>query len=111
MFFHNTLFTDHGIDPDIANMVTKIANGYIDQNSIVVYGEALSTGDVSGFSNTKDRIDTHVGLLLGVTVMGQLEPSKAPVALDRVTKQDSERVLRQRIDQLEKQNRLLRDKK
>lgn len=103
MFIHKSIFEDIGLPPDTAELVTKVANQALDESCQCIYGEYLSNGEAHNFSTQKKRTDTHVALLLGVDLMGNLKPHKAPVALERPTKQDIERMQADRIKQLERE--------
>lgn len=106
MFIHKSIFEEAGIPPDTAELVTKIANQALDQNCQCIYGEYLANGEAHNFSTQKKRTDTHIALLLGVDLMGNLKPHAAPVALERPTKQDIERMQADRIKQLERELRM-----
>ena len=108
MFLHKTHFEEAGFAPDSADLAAKIANNILDRSCQVIYGEYLQNGEAHNFGTEKKRTDTHVALLLGVDIMGNLKPHSSPVALERPKKADIERLQADRIAQLERDNRLLR---
>ena len=110
MFLHRTHFEAAGISPDTADLVAKIANQVLDQSCQVIYGEYLQNREAHNFSTEKKRTDTHVALLLGVDIMGNLKPHDSPVALERPAKADLEKMQADRIKQLERENKMLRGK-
>lgn len=110
MFYHQSNFTDIGIDPDTANLVTKLANDILDKNSKVLYGTMYSDGKCTEFSTEKSRVDTHVCIAVDIAMMGNFKPSDSPIALDRPKKEDIERMQAQRILQLEREIKIERSK-
>lgn len=111
MFLHRSHFEAVGVDVDTAELVAKVANQVLDKSCQVIYGEYLSNGQAHNFSTQKKRTDTHVALLLGVDIMGSLEPHDSPVALERPDKEDFERFQSERIKQLERALEIERSKK
>lgn len=111
MMFHQRNFEEIGLDQDTANLVAKVANQIIDQNSKVLYGTMRSDGRCLEFGTEKKYHDTHVCLGVEISTMGHFKPSEMPVALDRPQKQDIERFQAERIKQLERDLNLARSKK
>lgn len=111
MFLHKDHFIEAGFDPDSAELAAKIGNGIIDNDGKVVTGELLQNGEIHSFGSEQGVNDTHVGILIGLSLMGKLKPHASPVALERPTKQDLERMLGDRVKQLEQENRMLRGNK
>jgi len=107
MFFHADNFSEI-VEPDQAVLIAKVANNILDKNSKVFYGRMYSDEKCEGFGTNKDRTDTHVCLGVEVSIMGSFQPTEVPIKLDRPTKQDLERAQSQRIEQLERENTLLR---
>jgi len=70
-----------------------------------------ASGACDAFSTNKKPTDTHVCLAVEISVMGEFKPSDEPISLDRPKKEDFERMLRQRNEQLERQLRIEREKK
>lgn len=111
MFLHKSHFEEAGFPPDSAELAAKIANNVIDQSCQPIYGEYLQNNEAHNFGTSKKRTDTHVALLLGVALMGNLKPHSAPVALERPSKIDIEKMQSDRIKQLERQLQMERGQK
>lgn len=111
MFLHSSVFSEAGFAPDTADLAAKIANQWIDQAGLVVWGEHLQNGECHNFGTTKGDIDSHVAVIIGLSLMGGYKPHSSPIQLERPSKQDIERLQADRIKQLEADNRMLRGKK
>lgn len=111
MFLHKSHFQDAGFDPDSADLAAKIANDVIDRSCQPIYGEYLQNKEAHNFSTEKKRTDTHVALLLGVALMGNLKPHDSPVALERPTTEAIEKMQAARIKQLERTLQMERGQK
>jgi hypothetical protein len=109
LFYHQDQFIDI-VTPDQANLIAKVANQILDQNSKVFYGTMFSSGECKEFSTAQKRVDTHVCLGLQISMMGSMAKSAEPVSLDRPTKQDIERAQADRISQLERELKVERSK-
>jgi hypothetical protein len=107
--FHKSYFEEF-FTQDQAKLITKLCNQLLDQNAIVMYGNYYQSGKADNFTTEKKRSDTHVCLSVGMEEMGRLAPKDDHIALERPTAQDILRAKADLVDQLTKENQLLRSK-
>lgn len=107
MFYHYTNFTDF-LTEDQAKLCAKRCNEVLNNQGHVVYGNQTEDGHCLDFNSEKMKIHTHVGILLGVEVMGSLKPSDKPLKLEKPTEQDFNRAMADKIKYLEAENKNLR---
>lgn len=110
MFFHKDLFVDHGIDMDTAIFLAKLCNGHVDDRATILTGNMYTDGSGNSFSTNRKETDTHALVALEIVSMGTLRPSESPVRIDRPTKEDRERMLSNRVKQLEREVQTERSK-
>jgi hypothetical protein len=109
MMFHKNNFEEF-FTKDQAALIAKICNQLLDQNAIVMYGNVYQSGKSDNFTTEKKRTDTHVCLAVGIEEMGRLAPSEDNISIERPTSQDILRAKADLVDQLTKENQLLRSK-
>ena len=102
MFFHQSQFSKY-IGDDLANLVSKIANEIIDNQGVVLYGNAYEDGRVLNFGTDKKSNDTHVAIAIGVSAMGFLSEPAGPLKSDDINKDDLINAQKERIRLLENQ--------
>lgn len=109
-FFHKDNFTKY-LGNDQANLIGKECNKVIAQQGKVVFGRLLDNGECLEFSTKQKATDTCVGIIIGLSPMGELAPSDSPIQTDMPTKEDEVRAMQERMRLLELENLQLRGMK
>ena len=108
MFFHTSQFKDLFPEAD-ADLFIKRAHEILSAEGKLMFGTELEDGSRPDWSDVKKPMDTHVALQIGTKMMGQLEPRKSPVRIERISEEDMIRAKDrdyERLKRLESQGRL-----
>lgn len=109
MFFTKQHFTKFLTETE-ANTMAKLANQIIDQNGVVLYGNAYQDGKCNNFSTENKPGDTHVLIGIGLSEMG-LFSSMGTIKKEKPTESELVEVMEQRSKILEREISTLRSKK
>ena len=109
MFFHWNNFS-HYLTEDQARLTAKVANDIIDKSGLVMYGNETEDGQCLDFTSEQKKTDTHVGIVIGLEMMGSLKRTDAAPKIDKPTKDDFTRAERDQLEYLKKRNAQLEGK-
>jgi len=113
--FHMDDFTNGlPFSDDEAFLLAKYANKFIDERSIVVYGNQHDDDSCTNFTSQDHRTsnDTHVGRIIEISTMGSLPRHTKPIKDDsKITIADELRAEKARAKRLEDKIKALEARK
>jgi len=82
--------------------MAKIANEIINDNGIVLYGNAYQDNKCNNFSTENSKGDTHVVIAIGLSEMGLFD-SMGEIKTEKATESELVDVMKQRNKMLERE--------
>ena len=95
--------------PELAEAAALLANETLDSKGEVAYGNKFSDHTLDNWSSNQEKDDTHVAMLVNIAEMG-FDSDERDIHIERLGDDDHKEFLKDRIDQVERENKRLREK-